>query len=86
LFGFATLLVLIGAGLIMFGKGKLARGAGIVTLGLGLTGHFYVVKELKIDKLFGIEIGTGEKGRTIHKPDSYLKESVWLGSPATQVI
>jgi hypothetical protein len=55
-FGFASLLVIAGSCLLIFGKGsKLAKGAGAATLAAGLLSHVYLIKDLKIDKIFDIE-------------------------------
>jgi hypothetical protein len=53
-FGFASLLVIAGSCLILFGKGKVVA-AGAFTVAAGLASHVYLIKELKIDKIFGVE-------------------------------
>lgn len=55
-FGFASLLVIAGSSLILFAKNsKFAKGAGAVALAAGLTSHMYLIKDLKIDKIFAME-------------------------------
>lgn len=61
-FGFSSALVIanvallgIGALLLLFGRGKTAKAAGLLSIAGGLIGHAYLVKDVKIDKIFGIE-------------------------------
>ncbi len=55
-FGFASLLVIAGSCLILFAnRSRFAKGAGAVTLATGLASHVYLIKDLKIDKIFGVE-------------------------------
>lgn len=57
--------VLLAAGvlLLLFGHGKSAKAAGLVSIAGGLIGHGYLIKDFKIDKVFGID-----KFLSLHDP------------------
>ena len=48
-------LIAIGAVLLLIGRGRIAKGAGVAAIAGGLIGHGYLVKDFKIDKIFGFD-------------------------------